>query len=550
MSTDERTVEEGRRLRPYLEDWFGRYWHLLAIAFFTIIFALYITPPAAASHLRNDLGVQLHLSIQTAQGAIPIIDFDHGWNAGGWYVGALMYRLVGNDPGLWMIGWLGVTAMATQAIGSAWIADRAGLSRTAVAAVAVACAFVLRVPNGKYATPVLWVAAVVWARERAPRTRWVVYGITSMIMFWLHVELAVLCSVGTVLAEAAPSARRLDLRRAIAAAASIGIGLAVALGLEIAFYAAQGLAPGDLLHTLIGVRTGTDSPQQFGWLLGQPQNIVAAFFPMLLLAPFVPFVFERTSPTTRLVTFVNLALALVAMRRADPAHLAAMGSMLPLAVGLVLTDLGRAADDIRFRINSRSITAAVGGGAWALATVLIAFNARGFFIVGFLVVSVLVGMHVGSRLGARGWSAAAAVILVLVGVAGVANREREEYRTGSTAYPAAEAFADLVGPLLRECTDGGDQVFILPGPPIYYETLDVENPTTQYNFFYGAGQNIPDLDDRIDRGEFDGIVVVGGMPASMAEFQPIIDENFELCDVPQIGDAAVFLYAYTGSGVS
>ena len=144
------------------------------------------------------------------------------------------------------------------------------------------------------------------------------------------------------------------------------------------------------------------------------------------------------------------------------------------------------------------------------------------------------------------WSSGALVILALVGIVGTGMREREERRTGSTAYPIAEQYAAEFRPLADQCTGGSDDVFIMPGPPIYYEALAYENPTPYYLFWTAGGRRERVLTEMLDTGEVQNILIIGGMPGTMAALSPIMEEKFDRCIDQEVIGVRSILFTYRG----
>ena len=57
----------------------------LALTIFAVSYGAYSMAALDYRSLINDLGAQYYLSKITSEGAVPLVDFQHGWNAGSWW---------------------------------------------------------------------------------------------------------------------------------------------------------------------------------------------------------------------------------------------------------------------------------------------------------------------------------------------------------------------------------------------------------------------------------------------------------------------------------
>ena len=238
-----------------------------------------------------------------------------------------------------------------------------------------------------------------------PRIDLAIHGIVAFVTLWLHVELAVLLSAGVGFFEL--FGNQLDpLARRIQRVAALGVGVAVGVVSEFAYYAAHGVGLSMVNSYVFGGQT-SGFPQQYGWSMTGPSSPVAALFPLLVMAPFVPVLWRRAAPETRLAACLSVATAIVAIRRHDPQHLAAVSTLFVFTGALLADDVHRA----RKRVELPRRGAALGliaGAAWAGALLFAAFELESLLSGAILMFGVALAVVVGYR-GDWPWASAGAL---------------------------------------------------------------------------------------------------------------------------------------------
>jgi hypothetical protein len=294
--------------------------------------------------LTNDIGAQYYLAKLTASGAVPLVDFEHGWNTGSWWLSAVLYRFSGGDPTLWWYFQAGLLRTTLAAVLVAALGLRRRLPPAAMVAMTVSVLTVVRPAHMKYALPVVWAFVLLpgpWLDR--PRVGSIVRVAVPAVMFWLHVELAVLLTAGAVLYEVVgrhDATFRARLSRGLLLAAGLATGLAT----EVAYYqVGYGLGISDL-NRQVGFGQAREFPKHFGWpFFGVPTDsalyMVVALLPSLVLLLFVPLVWRRLSDPSRFLALSGLCLTTIAIRRPGPGHSTTVGALLVVALVFAVCDL-------------------------------------------------------------------------------------------------------------------------------------------------------------------------------------------------------------------
>lgn len=166
------------------------WWSALGLFAALTLFRLVHLPVGA---LTLDLGIQYHLVGETARGAVPILDFEHAWNALGWYVGAALFLAVGGNAGLFVWLWRHVTGFFLATVAVLAVGRRLRLPAAWLAGLAAAQWLLVDPPNGKYAIPSLWLLGLLpvgaWRVGRRAIVARAVLGAVTVLM---HVDLAVI----------------------------------------------------------------------------------------------------------------------------------------------------------------------------------------------------------------------------------------------------------------------------------------------------------------------------------------------------------------------
>ncbi|MFB9550675.1 hypothetical protein [Nocardioides luteus] len=482
------------------------------------------TLTAQVEPLTGDTGAQFHLAKLTAEGAVPLVDFQHGWNAGSWWVNSLVYRLAGGDP-LWWGFLLGrFFAVTSSAVLVAAMGLRRRLHPAAMATMALAVLTIASPAQVKYVLPVVF-AFLLLPGGRLDTARWapVVRVLVPAALFWQHVELAILLTGAAGLyelvgRESAPVRERLT--RCIA----LGAGILAGLVSEVLFYRiGYGMSLGELNRQVILGQT-QQFPNHFGWpFFDVPSDgvgyLIVAVYPFLLLLMFVPVIWRLTSDPTRFLALCALLLATVPIRRPGPGHTETVSALVFAAVIFVLCDVYDRRDQVSWPTRPamagwQVVTAIVGfaaGAAWVGAALVLGFGAHS--LVGPVILVLVVGvMMVGTRLRARLVAVSVGACLVLGAVPLASAVERvDDLSRDSRQTEAADARADLIRPEMTRCLQGGRSVFVMSNDLYMYDALDVENPTPFYLFHYDFGRNEKQLTAMMEGGEVPVVLQMAAM---------------------------------------
>ena len=485
--------------------------------------------------LTNDTGAQYHLSKLTAEGAVPLVDFQHGWNAGSWWIGGALYRLAGGDPTIW--AWLNGRLLAgtLAAILLAAIGLRLRLHPAAMVAIVVGVLFVVRPASLKYALPIVWCfvllpTPLVERRQRAL----LLYAAVPALLFWIHVELAVMLTAGTVLyllVGARQPVWRVRGERALATVAGLVAGFVT----EAVYYGVRhGLSVAELNRQVV-LGQATEFPKHFGWpFLSAPGNVdtylVVALFPSLVLLPFVPLLWRRTSDPTRFIALLAVCLTTVVIRRPGPGHGDTIGALVAMAVILLVCDLHAQRFDAPGRCSRRRGGAAIGGAAWAGLTVALGFGVQSLLAPTLLVLSVvlaaLAARHVTSGLV---WASGGALVVLGVLPLAATGDRLGDLTNGDDPYGLADALAVAIDPEVDQCLAGTDEALVVPTVLTLYDRLDLRNPTPYYLFHYDFGRNKDDVVDGMETGRIPAVIAAMSIPDYLPWFRDSLVDNYVLC---------------------
>lgn len=484
----------------------------------------------AADALHADYGIQFHLSRLTAEGAVPIRDFEHGWNALGWVVGGALYRLVGGSATWWMFGWLHVTAQLLAGLAVLAVGWRLRLRGGWVLGLFVTWMWLTTVVNGKYAIPSLWLLALLPVGALASRYGAVaVRVVLAALTFWAHVDLAVMLTGGVVLYDLLGE-RALGSRDRLLRAAAAPAGLVVALVLQVLVYQRLGVSPGDLVAFLLVARSGTVEGTNFGYPLFAPGDLRTLVYPLSLLVPLVPLVWRRLSDPTRLAVLLHLGMSLTAIRKPDAPHIAAAATLLAVVIVLGARDV-LAAASVRGRRRLALPPVAVGA-VWFAAALGVGFGwdhllaAAGLVALGLLgPLAARGGEQPGMSLGALGVAGAVAVGGVVGHVASELPATQDDGE--------ARAIADELAPHVRSCLGGDRRAWVVSEPLGLYEHLDIDNPTPFY-LFWGFQQETERVVTMMDDGRIPAIIQVNDWaPVAFDDIAPAVEARYDRCaEVP------------------
>jgi hypothetical protein len=499
--------------------------------------------PLAAQGLAADAGIQFHLAAETARGAVPVRDFEHGWNVLSWYYLAFFYVVSFGQASLWAFLWGTVAGPLLAGAVLLVLARRHGLPATWILGLTAAILVVSDVPNGKYALPALWLFALrpegrLGAGRAALLGRFLLAGVVVLS----HIELALMLCLGTALYDVL-GARGLSLGMRAARVAALAAGGLVFFAGQIAVYARLGVSPGDLISFLIIDRAGVSSAATaYDGSLLQPENLLGAVFPATLVVAFVPALWRRLSDTTRLTAALHLALGLIAIRKPDEGHLGAATTLLAVLAVLVLWDLTRSRDALPLpRPTARALVGVALGAAWLVGTVLAGFSAGSIAALPLLLGLTALGAVAALRGALPAASTGALMAAVGLTVISTASMALADVRGPRDELQERVMAASLAGDVER-CLGGGDRAWIVPDPLRLYAALELENPTPYYLFWAGFVDDSPEVLERIEDGEVPAVIQIGPWPPSMSVVAPVIERDYALCGevlTPAVPDEGV-----------
>ncbi len=500
------------------------------------------TLTAQLEPLTGDRGAQYYLGKLTAEGAVPLVDFQHGWNAGSWWVNSLVYRLAGGDP-LWWEFFLGrFFGVTLAAILVAAMGLRRRVHPAAMAAMALAVLTLASPAQVKYVLPVVF-AFILLPGGRLDSGRWslVVRVLVPAALFWQHVELAILLTGAAGLYELIgrdKAAVRERLTRCVALAA----GLLTGVVSEVLFYRiGYGMSLAEFNRQVV-FGQAQQFPNHFGWpFFDVPSDRegyeIVAVYPFLLLLMFVPVIWRLASDPTRFLALCALLLATVPIRRPGPGHAETVSALVFAALIFVLCDVYDRRDQISLPSRPKSmsgwqaVTAVVGfatGAAWVGAALAFGFGAHN--LIGPAILVLVVGvMMIGTRLRARlvAVSAGACLVLGVVPLA-AAVEHVDDLSRDSRQLDAAEVWGDAIRPEMTRCLKGGRTAFVLGNQLSLYDSLDVENPTPFYLFHYDFGRNEEQLTAMMASGEVPVVLQTTAM-ARGGWVETAIEKDYEPC---------------------
>ena len=519
----------------------GRVAALAGAALLVVVVYAGQAPALLPGQLVDDLGIQYALGQQTAGGALPLRDFEHTWNVLSWWFNGALHRVVGSDPSAWLFLWSRVFGPMLAGLAVVAIGWRLRLRAAWVLALVGGWLALTNVLHAKYAIPTLWALAALpvgrWARGRPAHAVRLALGALTL---WSHVELAVLLGAGLVLFDLLGGPPGEPWRERLVRAAAAPAGVVAAFALQLAAYAAVGVGPADLVRQLL-LNAG-ETAEGFNWHypLLAPPSFRPKIFAVSLVAPFVPLVWRRLRPATRMVACLHVGQALIALRRPDAVHVDAAVTLVGLLAVLVVHDLLAARPEAARPEEpaARRALGAAAGAMWVAVALAVGFAVPSFASIVLLVAVLAGGVVVSQRTPAPWASAGAGAALALVLVAGTVGGALAKVRAGDDDS-TGQAVAAAVREPVRRCTGGADAVWIVPGPLTAYEHLGLRNATPWWVFWYGFPAEHDRVRALVADGAIPAILRTGGWPASFAGLDEDLDAAFELCrsvEVPETGD--------------
>jgi hypothetical protein len=484
--------------------------------------------------LTSDQGAQYYLSRLTAHGAVPLVDFQHGWNAGSWWFGGVLYRLSGGNPTVWTYFNNRLFGCTLAAILLAAIGLRLRLHPAAMAAIVLAALFVVRPLSVKYMFPIAWVFLLLptpWL-DRGWRGL-VMRAMVPAAMFWFHVELAVLLSAATVLYELL-GARDEAWRERLFRAGAVGAGLAAGFLSEAAYFGLRYGMPVAELNRQVVFGQAEEFPNQFGWpFLSTPplsnQYTVVALFPSLLLIPFVPYVWRRLSNPTRFTAFAAVCLATIAIRRPGPGHGGTVGAMIALAVVLAVCDLQSEPIPFSRRISPQAVLGGLAGAGATAALVKVGFDLDSFagpaiLVCGCAAVAAIVARF---RTSLASLSVGSLVVLAVLPVATSIDRVGR-MADADESFVMADTMAKAIGDEVDRCLIS-DEALVIPTVLPLYDRLGLRNPTPYYLFHYDFGRNKDDVLADFRSGRVPAVITSMNLPSNLPWLKDALVDNYQRC---------------------
>lgn len=514
---------------------------LAVIGGITVLSIFSFAPIPSQNGLVRDRELVYHLSGRTAEGALPLVDFQHGWNTGGWWIGSVLHRIADGSPNVFAFLFEHVFGriLAFSALSIAvWRLHRAagliavvGLGSAAWAAIAP--------PNGKYAIPALWLLALLPTDSVRSSRRLCIalHAGLAFVTLWLHVELAVLMSAGAAFYQLFGEGRD-PVRARVERVAALGVGLALGVATELAFYAAQGVPVATVNDFVLGGQTSTFG-LHYGWAMSHPTSAPAALFPLLILGPFVPVVWRRAAPETRLAACLSLATAIVALRRHDPQHLAAVSTLFVFTGALLADDVYRARVPVGGApVGRRSLALTAAGCAWAGVVVFVGFEAESLLAGAALMVGAAIAA-LASRRGDWPWASAGAIgALALLVVLGSGAAIRDRIRS-TDPYLQVRTNAHAIAPEVERCLGDDRRAVIATTQLSVGDLLGLENPTPYVQFYYDFERFAPDLLADMRAGDVPALIETYPLPEWMAGVRDELARSYVPCSrvsVPATGN--------------
>lgn len=476
-----------------------------------LVWSAYSVGAQNGTFLTQDFGAQYHLAKMTAHGAIPLVDFEHGWNAGSFWLSALLYGVASGSPTIWYFLWGRLLGAGLGAVLAAAIGLRLRLHPAVMIAVALGVLLLATPLHIKYTICLLWVFVLlpVGPLESRPRLAAAARVLLPMLVFWQYVELAVLLTGASGLFELF-ARREVSWRTRMVHCVQLAGGFVLGLVLQaVAYKVLWGLSFADFNRQVILGQTETHEGSQYAvWnFFDLPTEsgryFILALYPFALLLPFVPLVWQRISDSTRLIALAGLVLVVVPIRRVDNPHTTTVSALVLLAVVLAVAELyeRRTTSEAGLRAPAIALPLAAGGAVWAAATLWIGFGLQSMAGAVLLVALAIAGAVLGGAFLRGATAAVSAGALVVLGcVPALASVDHlDDMRGDAKSFQVTDAITRWVGPEYDRCSGGTREALVMPNYLELYDTLDLTNPTPYYLFHYDFAQYedvlVPQLED-------------------------------------------------------
>lgn len=528
-----------------------------------LVWAAYSVGAQNGSFLTQDFGAQYHLAKITAHGAIPLVDFEHGWNAGSFWVNAALYAIASGSPTIWYFLWGRLLGAGLGAVLAAAIGLRLRLHPAVMIALALGVLLLATPLHIKYTICLLWVFVLLptgWL-ESHPRLAAAARVLLPALVFWQYVELAVLLTGASGLFElfARRSAPwRTRLLNCVQLAGGFVLGLVVQ---AVAYKLVWGLSFADFNRQVILGQTETHEGSQYAvWnFFDLPTEsgrfFILALYPFALLIPFVPLVWQRISDSTRLIALAGLVLVVVPIRRVDNPHTTTVSALVLLAVVLAVAELYERRTSLTESKPTRSAFAlllAAAGAAWAAATLWIGFGLQSMLGAVLLVALAIAG----ATLGALAWNkyslgravaAVSAGALVVLGCvpALAAVDHLDDMRRDAKSFAVSDSIARWAGPEYERCSGGTREALVMPNYLELYDALEITNPTPYYLFHYDFAQYEDVLVPQLEDGSIPVIIETMPLHTPQPWLTDAIRANYVPCSVVRIEKQATTVTIWT-----
>ena len=480
-----------------------------------------------ATALSADLGIQAHLAQQVLDGAVPVRDFEHGWNVLSWWAMAALWAVSGGNASLWAFLWSVALGQLLVGLLGLHVARRHGLQTPWLVALTAATVASAGVPNGKYALPLLWLALLrPGGRGDRPVTALVLRALLAGLLLLAHVELAVMLCAGTALHDLL-GVRGYDLRVRCARVLALLAGATAAAGIELAAYAAAGVGPQRLVTFLVLDRARiSDAATAYDWSLLDPPGLLGALHPASLLLAFVPALWLRLADTTRLAAALHLSLGLVALQTVDVGHVRAASALLVLLVVLGAWDVGHAPAAVHGPVRAPLLVLV--GAAWSAGSVLAAVRVGSVLVLPLLLLAACAGPALARGRWSPAFSAGALAGALAVAATGTVGVAAAGVR-GPDDARWERSLAAAVGADVDRCVGADRRAWVVPEPLGLYRLLALQNPTPYHLFWPGFADEHPALLRRMAAGQVPAIVQVGPWPGSVLGVAPQVEAQYALC---------------------
>jgi hypothetical protein len=539
-----------------------------------LVWSAYSVGAQNGTFLTQDFGAQYHLAEMTARGAIPLVDFEHGWNAGSFWVSAVLYAAASGSPTIWYFLWGRLLGAGLGAVLAAAIGLRLRLHPAVMVAVALGVLLLATPLHIKYMICLLWVFVLLptgWLESR-PRLAAAARVLLPALVFWQYVELAVLLTGASGLFELF-ARRSVPWRTRVVNCVQLAGGFVLGLVVEAAAYKVLwGLSFADFNRQVILGQTATHEGSQYAvWnFFDLPTEsgrfFILALYPFALLLPFVPLVWARVSDSTRLIALAGLVLVVVPIRRVDNPHTTTVSALVLLAVVLAVAELYERRTSPPVEPGSRGTSESVSkptqpvitlplaalGGIWAATTLWIGFGLQSMAGAVLLVALAVAGAALGSsafeRHSLRGATAAvsAGALLVLGGVPALASVDHlDDMRRDAKSFQVTDAITRWVGQEYDRCSGGTREALVMPNYLELYDTLDLTNPTPYYLFHYDFAQYEDVLVPQLEDGSVPVIIETMPLHTPQPWLTDAIHANYVPCSVVRIEKQATTVTIWT-----